>query len=193
MANETNTTTTTNTESQVADSQVTETKQVDNAPSVDELMAQLATAKADAEKYKNANDKLSKSEAEMKRQLRAKQTSEEREAEERAEAQRLADEERESMRKELNHIKAVNAYKEIPEEKTVESLIDAVSDADHNAIAQIIANECKRAVAEAEAKWLKDRPPVSHGVYSNMTREQIMAIEDRTERRKAIAMNQNLF
>lgn len=190
MADETKTT---STETTVTENVATESQQENNAPSVDELMAQLASAKADAEKYKSANDKLSKSEAEMKRQLRAKQTSEEREAEERAEAQRLADEERESMRKELNHIKAVNAYKDIPEEKTVESLIDAVSDADHSAIAQIIENERKRAVAEAESKWLKDRPPVSHGVYSNMTREQIMAIEDRTERRKAIAMNQNLF
>lgn len=190
MANETNTT---NTESQVNDSQATETKQVDNTPSVDELMAQLAEANARADKNKLELDKALKENGTVKKALRAKQTTEEQEAETRAEAQRLADEERESMRKELNHIKAVNAYKDIPEEKTVESLIDAVSDADHNAIAQIIANECKRAVAEAEAKWLKDRPPVNHGVYSNMTRDQIMAIEDRTERRKAIAMNQNLF
>lgn len=183
----------TGTETNVTENQKPTEQQDNKAPTVEELMAQLATAKADAEKYKSANDKLSKSEAEMKRQLRAKLTAEEQQAEEQKEAQRLADEERESMRKELNHIKAVNAYKEISDEKAVENLIDAVSDADHNAIAQIIANECKRAVAEAEAKWLKDRPPVSHGVYSNMTREQIMAIEDRTERRKAIAMNQNLF
>jgi ribosome-interacting GTPase 1 len=97
------------------------------------------------------------------------------------------------MRKELNHIKAVNAYKAISDEKTVDKLIDAVSDADHNAIATIIANECKKAVAEAEAKWLKDRPRVNAGQYSSMTREQIMSIKDREERTKAIAMNQGLF
>lgn len=172
---------------------VTENQQQSNTPSVEELMAQLATAKADAEKYKTANDKLSKSEAEMKRQLRAKLSAEEQEAEAQKEAQRLADEERESMRKELNHIKAVNAYKAIPDEKVVESLIDAVSDADHNAIATIIENEKKKAVAEAEAKWLKERPRVQHGQYSSMTKEQIMAIADRDERQKAIAMNLELF
>lgn len=186
MAEETKQTTTETTE--------TNTNTPDNNnPTVEELMAQLASAKADADRYKSANDKLSKESADYKRQLRAKQTAEEQEAEAKAEAQRLADEERENMRKELNHIKAVNAYKNITEEKTVEKLIDAVSDADHTAIATIIANECKKAVAEAEAQWLKDRPPVQSGVYSNMTKEQILAISDRSERLKAIAQNKNLF
>lgn len=163
------------------------------APTVEELMAQLAAARADADRFKNANDKLSKESADYKRQLRARQTAEEQEAEAKAEAQRIADEEKESMRKELNHIKAVNAYKAIADEKIVDKLIDAVSDADHNAIATIIANECKKAVSEAEAKWLKDRPRVNTGQYSSMTREQIMDIPDRAERTRAIAMNQDLF
>lgn len=170
----------------------TTTETTETTPSVDELMAQLAQANAERDKYKSANDKLSKSEAEMKRQLRARQSAEEQEAEAKAEAQRIADEERESMRKELNHIKAVNAYKNITE-KSVEKLIDAVSDADHAAIAQIIEAEVKQAVKLAEAEWLKSRPQIGGGSYSGMTREQIMAINDRDEKLKAIAMNQNLF
>ena len=154
----------------------------EQTPTVEELMSQLAAAKADADRYKNLDDTEY-----------FPGTAEEQEAEAKAEAQRIADEERESMRKELNHIKAVNAYKAIGDEKTVDKLIDAVSDADHNAIATIIANECKKAVAEAEAKWLKDRPRVKTGQYSSMTREQIMSIQDREERTKAIAMNQGLF
>lgn len=173
--------------------ETTETTTETNTPTVEELMTQLATARADAEKYKTANDRLSKSEAEMKRQLRAKQTAEEQEEEAKKEAQRIADEERDSMRKELNHIKAVNAYKSISEEKTVEKLIEAVSESDHNAIAQIIDAECKKAVKEAEAKWLKDRPRVQHGQYSGMTVEQVMSIPDSAERVKAIAQNQHLF
>lgn len=182
-------------ETKVTDTTQTQTQQTENnnTPSIEELQAQLALARADADKYKSANDKLSKSEAEMKRQLRAKLSAEEQEAEAQKEAQRLADEERESMRKELNHIKAVNAYKAISDEKTVDGLIDAVSNADHNAIAEIIANECKKAVAEAEEKWLNNRPRVQHGQYSSMTKEQIMAITDRDERMRAIAQNQNLF
>ncbi len=181
------TTETTVTENQNPDSEN------NNTPSVEELMAQLATAKAETEKYKSANDKLSKEAAENKRQLRARQTAEEQEAEAKAEAERLRNEEFEAMKKELNHNKAVAAYKNITDDKAVTRLIDAVSDADHNAIAKIIEDECKKAVNAAEAKWLKDRPPVRSGQYSSMTVEQIMAIPDRNERQRAIAMNKHLF
>ena len=188
MADETKTTTeTTVTENQNPDAENS------NTPSVEELTAQLAAAKAETEKYKSANDKLSKEAAENKRQLRARQTAEEQEAEAKAEAERLRNEEFEAMKKELNHNKAVAAYKNINDDKTVTRLIDAVSDADHNAIAKIIEDECKKAVNAAEAKWLKDRPPVRSGQYSSMTVEQIMAITDRNERQRAIAMNQHLF
>lgn len=184
---------TTNTETQSTPTAPATNETTSSSPTVEELLAQLATAKADAERFKNANDKLSKSEAEMKRQLRAKLTAEEQEAEAQKEAQRLAEEERESLRSELNHIKALNAYKSMNDDKAVEKLINAISDADHNAIATIIENECKKAVAEAEQKWMKERPRVQHGNYSSMTKEQVMAITDRDERLKAIAMNKELF
>ena len=187
---------TTNTENQ---NQNTETKVKNSTPTVEELMAQLETAKAEAEearanasKYKNANDKLSKSEAEMKRQLRAKQTAEEQEAEAQAEAKRLAEEETENLRRENNRYKALSAYKAL-DEKTVDVLLGAVSDADHVAIAKIIENEKQKAVKEAEASWLKSRPRVNAGQYSSMTREQIMAIADRNERRLAMSQNMDLF
>lgn len=189
MATENVTTSTETTATETPSTEAVET----TTPNVDELIAQITQLTADRDKYKSANDKLSKSEAEMKRQLRAKLTAEEQEAEAKAEADRVRDEELKTAKAELNHIRAVNAYKAISDEKAVETLIEAVSDADHNAIAQIIANECKKAVAEAEAKWLKDRPRVNHGQYSGMTREQIMAIPDSEERLKAIAMNSNLF
>lgn len=148
--------------------------QQDNTPSVEELMAQLAEANAEKEKYKNANDKLSKSEAEMKRKLRATQTAEEQKKEEEEEAKRIAEEEKETMRKELNHIKAVAAYKNIPEEKTVELLIEAVSEADHSAIATIIENEKQKAVKEAKAEWQKSRPNPNTGTGEGkqITKEQ---------------------
>lgn len=190
MAEETKQTNTETVETKVVDNP---SKATDTTPTVDELMAQLAAEKARADKNKAELDKALKENGTVKKALREKQTAEEQEAEARAEAERIRKEEYESMKKELNHNKAVSAYRNITEEKTVEKLIDAVSDADHTAIATIIANECKKAVAEAEAQWLKDRPPVQSGIYSHMTREQIMAIPDRTERRKAIAQNQNLF
>lgn len=194
MANE-NVTTTQNANTTVTkNKQTTTTPQADNStPSVEELMAQLATERAEKEKNKLALDKALKEKGDITKQLRARQTAEEQEAEAQKEAQRLADEERESMRKELNHIKAVNAYKSIPDEKVVENLIDAISDADHNTIAQIIENEKKKAVAEAEQQWMKDRPRVNHGQHSTMSREDIMAIKDAYERQSMIAQNIELF
>lgn len=163
------------------------------SPTVEELMAQLASERAEKEKYKNASDKASSEAAKYKKELRSKQTAEEQEAEAKAEADRRRDEELESLRKELNHNKATAAYKSIQNEKVVESLIEAVSEADHSTIASIIEAEKKAAVKEAQTEWLKSRPQVNSGQYSSMTREQIMAIPDRDERLKAIAQNQNLF
>ena len=171
----------------------TQSKSTETTPTVEELQAQIAIERAEKEKNKLALDKALKEKGDITKQLRAKQTAEEQEAEAQAEAQRIADEERESMRKELNHIKAVNAYKEISDDKAVENLIAAVSESDHNAIATIIENEKKKAVKEAEAKWMKDRPRVNHGMYSSMSKDQIMAIQDRSERLKAIAANPEIF
>ena len=78
-----------------------------------ELLSKLAQANADKERYKAANNKLCKSEAEMKRQLKK--------------------------------MKAMHVYKNFSDEKVVEKLINAVSEADHNTIATIIESEIKTA------------------------------------------------
>lgn len=198
---------TTETKTQLQDHQVNpETKQVPEdpskeknqetpkAPSVEELMAQLAAQKVETEKYKNQYNKASSEAAESKKQLRSKQTAEEIEAAAKAEAERIKDEKLEAMSKELNHIKAVAAYKNVSE-KSIETLIEAVSENDHAAIATIIENEVKAGITNAQAEWMKSRPRVNAGntAYSGMTADQIMAIEDRSERRKAIALNPELF
>ena len=161
--------------------------------STEDLMAQLAEARADAERYKAANDKLSKSEAEMKRQLRASQTAEEQKRAEDEEAKKIADEEREALRKENNRFKAERAYKAISDDKAVGKLIDAVENSDHESIARVIDDLCKKAVANAEADWLKSRPGIQHGEKSDMTIDQIMAIRDPEERQRQIAQNITLF
>lgn len=165
----------------------------ENAPSVEELMAQLAEAKAESQKYQNKYNQASNEAAESKKALRARQTAEEREAEEKAEAQRKSDEEKEAMRKELNHIKAVAAYKNIPEEKTVENLIAAISESDHSSIALIIENEKSKAVKAAKAEWEKTTPPTQFGTgeFSSMTVAEAMKIPDREAKLKAIARTRN--
>ena len=128
---ETNTENQTNTTTENPTAEKIET----GSPTVEELMSQLASERAEKEKYKNASDK---------KELRSKQTAEEQEAEAKAEADRRRDEELENLRKELNHNKATAAYKSIQNEKVVESLIEAVADADHSTIASIIEAEKKQ-------------------------------------------------
>lgn len=133
----------------------------------EELVNQIAQLKEELRKTKKDKDQASSDVAKYKKALRAKQTAEERDAEELAEQKRLADEEKENMRKELNHIKAVAAYKNISDETSVEMMIDAVSEGDHQAIATIMNNEIEKAVKEAikaeKVKWLKENPPVNAG------------------------------
>lgn len=163
---DTNTTTTTTkaAETQVNTGQEPTTTQENETktPTVEELMAQLASERAEKEKYKNASDKASSEAAQYKKQLRSKQTAEEQEAEAKAEAERLQNERYENAIKELNHMKAVSAYKNVSE-KSIETLIEAVAEGDHSAIATIIDNEVKAAVANAKAEWMKSRPPVNIG------------------------------
>lgn len=145
------------------------------APTVEELMAQLANERAEKEKYKNASDKASSEAAQYKKQLRSKQTAEEAEAEAKAEAERLQAEKFESMRKELNHIKAVAAYqKGISDENDIESLIEAVTDGDHSSILAVFENEYQRRIKAEKTEWMKSRPAVNAGMADSnaATKEQ---------------------
>lgn len=171
MANETTNNATETTETTVVEETTTET-----TPTVEELSAQIAQLTADRDKYKSANDKLSKESADYKRQLRAKQTAEEQQAEEQAEAQRIRDEQFEEMKARLNRSEAEKAYKAVTDEKMVESLIDAVSDADHSAIASILEKYANAKVKEAQAEWMKSRPRVNMGGEGGITKEQFDAM-----------------
>ena len=149
--------------------------------------------KSEYEKIKSSLDKALKEKGEITKQLRAKQSEEERLTAEQAEAQRILEAEYEAIKAENNRMKAVSAYKDISDAKVVDKLIDAVSNADHTAIADIIDKEIKAAVKLAENTWMKSRPAIGSNSYSSMTTEQIMAIKDRDERQRAIAMNLDLF
>lgn len=170
------------------------TENQSNTPTVEDLIAQLATVNAEKEQLKNSLSKSNSEAANYKKALKAKQSAEEQEADAKAEAERLKDARIAELEKQVNHSNAVSAYRAISDEKTVEKLIEAVSNADHKGIAQIIANECKAAVANAQVEWLENRPPVNSGTSgSAMTREEIMKISDPIQRQQKIAENINLF
>lgn len=160
--------------------QETQTPETAAAPTMEELTAQLAQMTAERDKYKGASDKASKEAAENKRklvetknELMKRQTEEEKKAEAEAEAERLRNERYEAMEKELNHNRAINAYRSIPDEGLVENLIDAVSEANHGAIAGVIDRIVAAKVKEAQAEWQKSRPRVNVGAGDGgYTKEQ---------------------
>ena len=156
------------------------TEEVTTEETGEDFANQIAKLKEELRKTKKDKDQASSEAAKYKKALRAKQTTEEKEAEELAEQRRLADEEKENMRKELEHMKAVAAYKSLQEE-TVEMMIEAVSDKDHQAIATILNNEIEKAVKEAikaeKVKWLKENPPANVGTgdgTTTVTKEQFL-------------------
>ena len=158
------------------------------------LKAELEKERAEKERFKKSVDKLTKEAAEKNRADRAKMTEEEkRKADQEEEYNRLK-EQAEADAKELNHLKAVTAYKSLDEEM-VEKLIDAISDRDHSAIATMIDKIVEKAVKEKETEWKKSRPAaiMGDGSFPTMTKEQIMAIKDPIERQKRIAENISLF
>lgn len=186
MADETRTKTT-ETETQ----QEYETQEKEQ-PTIEELLARIeqaeskaAAAEANAEKYKNANDKLSREAAERKRADRANMSESEQKLSSMQEELDAWKERAEASEKENNHNKAISAYKDIRDDKVVESLIEAVSEADHAAIAVIINNEKKAAVKEAEKEWYKSRPQANAGTGGEgaITKEQFdnMSIAEKSK------------
>lgn len=174
----------------------TETEQAEHEPTIEELKARLAAKEAAYAKLKAANDKTSKSEAELKRQLREKMSVQEQEAavkEEEAERQKeyiesLEDYKRRNEAKERYMMQGMDA------EMAVKAA-DAEVTNDYDALADIQKQHTDNLIRAREAEWKKSRPRVNmgSGEYSSMTKEEIMAIPDRAERRRAIAMNQDAF
>ena len=169
-------------------------QQTENNEDVAELLAQIAEMKAQMSKNKNALDKALREKGEVTKQLRARQTVEEQEEEARKEAEREKNEKFAQMEKELNHIKAVAAYRGKVADDKIDVLIDAVTDNDHDAIANTVQAAYERGKKDGQAEYLKNRPQVAAGSGSgSMTMDEIMAIKDIGERQRAIAQNIHLF
>lgn len=166
----------------------------DNTPDVAELLSQIAELKAKNARDKNALDKALREKGDITKQLRARQTAEEQEEEAKKEAERIKNEKFAEMERELNHIKAVSAYKGKVADEKIDILIDAVSDNDHESIANAMAAAYEKGKKEGYAEYLKNRPQINSGSGSStMTMDEIMAIKDNSERQRAIAQNIHLF
>lgn len=137
-------------------------------PTIEELMAQLATEQAKNLRLQNERDTASKKAATYKKQLTAKMTAEEQLDEAKKEAEEAKERELNDIRAELSEIRATKRYMtlEMSEEKAEETAKAEIAGDMEKVIANIgihIKELKKLAAEEALNKLLADRPDIKAG------------------------------
>lgn len=162
----------------------------------EDALAEIAAAQAEAKKLKAERDAALKKSGEITKQLRAKMSEDELKAEKDAQEK----EEHLAYVKELESFKNKTLAKEryilqgmTPELAT--KAADAEIKGDMDELASIQATYTKELIKAKEAEWKASRPRVnmSDDGADSMTREEIMAIKDDSERQRQIAKHLNLF
>lgn len=162
----------------------------------EDALAEIAAAQAEAKKAKADRDAALKKSGELTKQLRAKMTEDEVKAEQDAEKE----EERKAYVKELENYKAKNeAFKRYTMQGMDSTLAEKAADAeiagDMDALADAFKQQKQIELKAERAKWMGERGRVNmgDGEESSMTKEQILAIEDRDERVRQMAKHLSLF
>lgn len=140
---------------------------------LESLMAEIATLKADNVKLKTTNDKLCQSEGELRKQLRAKMTAEEQANE--LEAQKKAEHEEyvSNLEKELATIKATARYIDMgfdPEKasETAVAELDGDKETVNANIKAMMAAQRKKMEQELRDQLMKDIPAPQSGNQGNI-------------------------
>lgn len=164
--------------------------------SYEDALSEIAAAKAEAKKLKAERDAALKKSGEISKQLRAKMSEDELKAEQDAQAK----EEYEAHVKELEQYKAENeALKRYRLQGMTDDLATKAAKAeiegDMDALADVQKQHTQSLIKAKEAEWKASRPRVNVGddEDSSMTKEEILAIQDRDERTKMIAKHLSLF
>ena len=168
-----------------------------NSTAYQELVSQLSEARAEAAKWKNANDKSSQEAASYKKQLRAKMTAEEQDAEAKAEAERLKDERIQEMATQLRIMDYSKRYMGVGmDEKTAEvfaGLTGELEDVEKffSNLDKIVQTKIKSAEEDSIQKFLKSRPDIKAGTG---TAENSLALEKARElAKKNSGVNENIL
>lgn len=162
---------------------------------MESLMEKIASLEVENKRNKAALDKALKEKGDITKQYREVLT----ETQQAKIDKETADEEHRQYVESLELFKAKAeararyALQGMSEEMAVKAAEAEIS-GDMDGLAMIQKQHTEAIIKAKEAEWLKSRPQVNAGgQYSSMTKEQIMAIQDRSERMRAIAQNQNLF
>lgn len=158
--------------------------------------AKFIESEAKAKKLKADLDNALKKLGELNKQYRAKMTEDELKAEQDA----AAKEEHEAYVKELETFKRTTEAKnryilQGMNVELAEKAAKAEIDGDMDELAAIQQTYTKELIKAKEAEWKASRPRVNigDGEDSSMTKEEILAIQDRDERQRQIAMHLPLF
>ena len=168
-----------------------------NSTAYQELVSQLSEARAEAAKWKNANDKSSQEAASYKKQLRAKMTAEEQDAEAKAEAERLKDERIQELATQLRIMDYSKRYMGVGmDEKTAEvfaGLTGELEDVEKffSNLDKFVQTKIKSAEEDSIQKFLKSRPDIKAGTG---TAENSLALEKARElAKKNSGVNENIL
>lgn len=145
-------------------------------------------------KLKRALDKASSDVADYKKKYNATLSEQERASQEKAEAEARRDERLAELERENSIHKFTESFLDLGYDK--ESAIAAATaqvDNDVDTLFKLQKKIIDDRVLAKEQEMYKSIPRAKTGVYASMTKEEIMNISDREERRKAIAENMDLF
>ena len=163
----------------------------ESAPKADDTIQQQMVEIA---KLKRALDKASSDVADYKKKYNATLSEQERASQEKAEAEARRDERLAELERENSIHKFTESFLDLGYDK--ESAIAAATaqvDNDVDTLFKLQKKIIDDRVLAKEQEMYKSIPRAKTGVYASMTKEQMMAIKDGEERRKAIAENIELF
>ena len=145
-------------------------------------------------KLKRALDKASSDVADYKKKYNATLSEQERASQEKAEAEARRDERLAELERENSIHKFTESFLDLGYDK--ESAIAAATAQVDNDVETLFKLQKKIIDAKVQAKeqeLYKSIPRAKTGVYASMTKDQILAIQDREERHKAMWENRELF
>ena len=172
------------------------TAKVDDKPTTHSASAeeQLQALMVENAKMKRAFDKAASEAADYKKKYNATLSEQERASQEKAEAEARRDERLAELERENSIHNFTESYLDLGYDKeSAKAAATAQVDNDVETLFKLQKKIIDEKILAKEQELIKDIPRAKTGTYASMTKEQILAIPDREERRRAMAENWDLF
>ena len=176
------------------ETKVTEPKNDAEKPTPQSYEDQIQKLLVENAKLKRASERANSEAADYKKKYNATLSEQERASQEKAEEQARRDERLAELERENSIHKFTEQFLDLGYDK--DSAISAATaqvDGDVDTLFKLQKKIIDEKVLAKEQELIKDIPRAKTGVYASMTADQIMAIPDREERRRAISENIELF